>query len=204
MLLILAIILLIICTAITLYVYYFHSPITITNIDYNLKPVKLVSYQKEDLPLVVYYAYCPIRHSNLYNEYKIIKKAIDHINTSTGIKFFSLMKPGTVPNNIHDVLLIRDVSGKHEGCTDKFDGPFGTLAHAYFPPVKKICLDNEEPWTNKQLHYTLVHELLHSLGMTHIHVPHGQKAIMHRFYDSSINGMQPLDIYHLKKLYPFL
>lgn len=161
-------------------------------------------YTKNDLPLLVYYEYCEERHSNLGNEYAIIEKAIRHINDSTGFTFFKMTIPGLRPENMDDVLIIRDVRGKHDGCKEIFDGPFGVLAHSYYPPTKKICIDNEEPWTNRQLRYALIHELLHSLGMRHIDAPDGQKAIMQQYYDKSINSMQPLDIYHLRRLYPFI
>ncbi|XP_077260481.1 matrix metalloproteinase-18-like [Temnothorax americanus] len=67
-------------------------------------------------------------------------------------------------------------------CTDKFDGPGGVLAHASLPMderpgfVSKVHVDGDEPWhifvsrnpSDKfSLHYTLTHEIGHSLGLLH-------------------------------------
>ncbi|XP_077265658.1 stromelysin-2-like [Temnothorax americanus] len=67
-------------------------------------------------------------------------------------------------------------------CTDKFDGPGGVLAHASLPMderpgfVSEVHVDGDEPWhvfvsrnpSDKfSLHYTLTHEIGHSLGLLH-------------------------------------
>ncbi|XP_024867349.1 matrix metalloproteinase-2-like [Temnothorax curvispinosus] len=68
-----------------------------------------------------------------------------------------------------------------ELCSDKFDGPGNVLAHAFFPTeqagfVSEVHVDGDEPWhiyVNKHpadkfsLHYTLTHEIGHSLGLPH-------------------------------------
>ncbi|XP_077275590.1 interstitial collagenase-like [Temnothorax americanus] len=66
-------------------------------------------------------------------------------------------------------------------CSDKFDGPGNVLAHASLPTdqagfVSEVHVDGDEPWhiyVNKHpadkfsLHYTLTHEIGHSLGLVH-------------------------------------
>ncbi|XP_024873862.1 matrilysin-like [Temnothorax curvispinosus] len=66
-------------------------------------------------------------------------------------------------------------------CSDKFDGPGNVLAHASLPTdqagfVSEVHVDGDEPWhiyINKHpadrfsLHYTLTHEIGHSLGLVH-------------------------------------
>ncbi|XP_024876483.1 matrix metalloproteinase-19-like, partial [Temnothorax curvispinosus] len=66
-------------------------------------------------------------------------------------------------------------------CSNKFDGPGNVLAHASLPTdqagfVSEVHVDGDEPWhiyINKHpadrfsLHYTLTHEIGHSLGLVH-------------------------------------
>ncbi|XP_071579519.1 stromelysin-1-like [Temnothorax nylanderi] len=66
-------------------------------------------------------------------------------------------------------------------CSAKFDGPGGVLAHAYLPTdeagfVSEVYVDGDEPWhifvsknpsDKYSLHFTLTHEIGHSLGLLH-------------------------------------
>jgi len=71
------------------------------------------------------------------------------------------------------------------GDGDPFDGPGGTLAHAYFPQFGgDIHVDDTEYWSinsykGTNLLQTMVHELGHSLGLSHSDV---RDAIMAPFY----------------------
>ena len=71
------------------------------------------------------------------------------------------------------------------GDGDPFDGPGGTLAHAYFPQYGgDIHVDDTEYWTitsyrGTNMLQTLTHELGHSLGLSHSDV---REAIMAPFY----------------------
>merc|ERR1719474_1452987 len=71
------------------------------------------------------------------------------------------------------------------GDGDPFDGPGGTLAHAYFPQYGgDIHVDDTEYWTissyrGTNLLQTMTHELGHSLGLSHSDV---RSAIMAPFY----------------------
>ena len=68
---------------------------------------------------------------------------------------------------------------------DPFDGPGGTLAHAYFPQYGgDVHVDDTEYWTINEfkgtnLLQTMTHELRHSLGLSHSDV---REAIMAPFY----------------------
>jgi len=71
------------------------------------------------------------------------------------------------------------------GDGDPFDGPGGTLAHAYFPQFGgDIHVDDSEYWSvqsykGTNLLQTMVHELGHSLGLSH---SDKREAIMAPFY----------------------
>lgn len=157
-------------------------------------------YTDKDFPIQVYYDYDPNRRSNLGNEYRCVQAAINDINSKAKYKFFILMPPGWRPDDITKVLHIRDATGKHE-CYAKFDGPYGVLAHAFYPPIKKICLDASETWTPTKLGNTLVHEMCHSLGLRHNPQPN---SIMNATYSEKNNGLQSGDIEQLCLLYPFI
>jgi len=71
------------------------------------------------------------------------------------------------------------------GDGDPFDGPGGTLAHAYFPQFGgDMHVDDSEYWSvqsfkGTNLKQTIVHELGHSLGLSH---SDKREAVMAPFY----------------------
>jgi len=71
------------------------------------------------------------------------------------------------------------------GDGDPFDGPGGTLAHAYFPQFGgDMHIDDSEYWSvqsfkGTNLKQTIVHELGHSLGLSH---SDRREAVMAPFY----------------------
>merc|ERR1719385_221813 len=79
---------------------------------------------------------------------------------------------------------IRFESYEH-GDGDPFDGPGGTLAHAFFPQYGgDVHMDDTERWAintydGTNLLQTLTHEIGHSLGLSHSDV---SDAIMAPFY----------------------
>ena len=79
---------------------------------------------------------------------------------------------------------IRFERGEH-GDGDPFDGPGGTLAHAFFPQYGGDAhFDNQEYWTKDEyrgtnLFQTAAHEFGHSLGLSHSDV---RSALMAPFY----------------------
>ncbi|CAH0557890.1 unnamed protein product [Brassicogethes aeneus] len=99
---------------------------------------------------------------------------------------------------------IRFESGEH-GDGDPFDGPGGTLAHAYFPVFGGDAhFDNSEQWSinsyrGTNLFQVAAHEFGHSLGLSHSDVREALMAPFYRGYDPTfqlhiddVQGIQAL------------
>ncbi len=91
-----------------------------------------------------------------------------------------------------------------------FDGPNGTLAHGYFPPVNgdtaagDIHFDISEAWQvgtagpGVSIFLVAAHEIGHAIGLEHTGVPN---SLMNPFYNSSLSGPQADDIAGAQYLY---
>ncbi|XP_024943528.1 matrix metalloproteinase-14 isoform X4 [Cephus cinctus] len=99
---------------------------------------------------------------------------------------------------------IRFEKGEH-GDGDPFDGPGGTLAHAYFPVYGGDAhFDDTEHWTinsyrGTNLFQVAAHEFGHSLGLSHSDIKSALMAPFYRGYDPNfmldsddIQGIQAL------------
>ncbi|XP_063993131.1 matrix metalloproteinase-14 isoform X3 [Diachasmimorpha longicaudata] len=99
---------------------------------------------------------------------------------------------------------IRFERGEH-GDGDPFDGPGGTLAHAYFPVYGGDAhFDDSEHWTvnsyrGTNLFQVAAHEFGHSLGLSHSDIKSALMAPFYRGYDPNfildsddIQGIQAL------------
>ncbi|XP_044743509.1 matrix metalloproteinase-19 isoform X2 [Chrysoperla carnea] len=99
---------------------------------------------------------------------------------------------------------IRFERGEH-GDGDAFDGPGGTLAHAYFPVYGGDAhFDDSEYWTinsyrGTNLFQVAAHEFGHSLGLSHSDIKSALMAPFYRGYDPAfslddddISGIQAL------------
>lgn len=91
-----------------------------------------------------------------------------------------------------------------------FDGPSGTLAHGYYPPVNgdtaagDIHFDTAESWKlgwggpGFNIYQVLSHELGHALGLDHTAVPN---SLMNPFYTEAFMGPQADDIAGMQYIY---
>ena len=97
------------------------------------------------------------------------------------------------------------VEGEH-GDGDPFDGPGGTLAHAYFPQFGgDVHMDDTEYWTidsfkGTNLLQTLTHELGHSLGLSHSEVEDAMMAPFYRGWEPDMK-LHADDIAAIRVLY---
>src|SRR5215217_1013220 len=93
--------------------------------------------------------------------------------------------------------------------THAFDGPSGTLAHAYYPPhngnsaAGDLHFDSAENWScttnGTDIGIVALHEIGHSLGLSHENTT--AVAVMDPFYNSSLIGLQSDDISGVESIY---
>jgi len=91
-----------------------------------------------------------------------------------------------------------------------FDGPLGTLAHGFYPPVNglsaagDIHFDTAELWKigfagpGFDIFQVMAHEIGHAIGLAHSGVP---GSLMNPFYTQSFSGPQADDIAGAQLLY---
>lgn len=98
---------------------------------------------------------------------------------------------------------IKFASKKHCDGGD-FDGPSGTLAHAFFPEQGRVHFDDEENWTldgmktgKIDLYTVAIHEFGHTLGLEH---KKDIKALMYPIYGAT-NKLGDTDVKAIQKVY---
>ena len=106
-------------------------------------------------------------------------------------KYFIKGLKWSIVNSLHVLKVhieIKFEQGEH-GDGDSFDGPGGTLAHAYFPIYGGDAhFDNSEYWTinsyrGTNLFQVAAHEFGHSLGLSHSDKKSALMAPFYRGYD---------------------
>ncbi|GBP21371.1 Matrix metalloproteinase-14 [Eumeta japonica] len=104
-----------------------------------------------------------------------------------------------------DTIAFSFEKGEH-GDGDPFDGPGGTLAHAYFPVYGGDAhFDDAEMWSinsrrGTNLFQVAAHEFGHSLGLSHSDVRTALMAPFYRGYDPTFQ-LDPDDIQGIQALY---
>lgn len=132
------------------------------------------------------------------SEEVIVENAMAEWVLHAGLTF---TETGTV--GLDNSLDIAWESGDH-GDGSPFDGPSGTLAHAFFPQYGgEMHFDEAETWTSGggggiDLFAVAVHELGHALGLSH---SENGSAVMAPYYAGAITGLHADDIAGIQALY---
>lgn len=92
-----------------------------------------------------------------------------------------------------------------------FDGSFGVLAHAFFPPPNggalagDVHFDDDETWqldgSNFDMETVALHELGHSLGLRHSDQPGSANAVMEAVYEGERRILKTDDINGIQAIY---
>ena len=102
-------------------------------------------------------------------------------------------------SSIADILIF--FASKNHSDSSNFDGPYGVLAHAYYPQNGDVHYDNDETWNiggvgGIDFFSVSLHEIGHSLGLQHSSV---NGAVMYPTYQvwsnlttDDINGIKAL------------
>ncbi|XP_071945160.1 matrix metalloproteinase-18-like [Antedon mediterranea] len=140
-------------------------------------------WSKNDLTYY-YYNYTPDLSGVAQKD--ALRRAFDLWSEVTPLTF-------TEVNSLPADIVIEFASRTHsDGAYASFDGPGGTLAHAYFPENGDAHFDEDENWTvgvdrGVNLFIVAAHEFGHSLGLGH---SSAQGALMYPWYQGYVPNYQ--------------
>ncbi|WBR61430.1 ZnMc MMP [Drosophila suzukii associated hytrosavirus 1] len=167
------------------------------NKDQNVQEIYM--YEEEDFPLNVYFFEKTMKNEKFPTLYKAVDKAITRFNSVCNFEFFKLNGNVSLYPNI---VMVQIACGSHYGCLAKFDEEGGILAHATYPPHRKVCIDCKD--INFQpLDVVLQHELGHIIGLSHTKQK-GVSSLMNPFITKDVNNFTEYDTMRIRKIYTFL
>lgn len=156
-------------------------------------------YRKDEFPLNVYFSTRTRRNPKFQTLYNATVDAIQNFNEAFGFTFFVLQSN---INQYANTVLIQIACGFHYGCISNFDGEGGVLAHATFPPQRKVCIDCRDI-NFTPLSMILMHEFGHIIGLIHTQNPH-VPSLMQPFVDTKVTNFTRYDVWRVKQRFKFL
>lgn len=155
---------------------------------FNKSPIKITSrkpryvtqgssWRKKTLQWTIYRYLKPSTLSRVYQK-QILDKAFKIWEYSSALKF------KYTPNRNQADIVIQFIRGPN-GCKSGFDGVGGELAHAFYPKYGgDIHFDADEKWGDvKRLLSVAVHEIGHSLGLSHSNI---HNSVMYATYSKNV------------------
>lgn len=157
-------------------------------------------YAAEEFPLNVYFN----KRTQASPKFNIlvdaVREAISQFNTTVGYTMFVMNENVfRYPN----IVMIQMACGSHKGCISEFDGKGGVLAHATFPPFRRVCIDCSD-MDYKPLHLVIMHEFGHIIGMEHTTSSYKGQSLMHPYISTRVHGLTEYDVKRIERMYPFL
>lgn len=165
-----------------------------------INSLRVPLYDKEEFPLNIYFNHKTEESENFGILSDAVREAVKQFNLTTGFNFF------TINENVYrypNIIMVQLASGEHKGCVSTFDGNGGVLAHATYPPFRRVCVD-EKDIDFKPLSVVIMHEFGHILGMEHTSRFYFGSSLMHPYLDKRVLGLTEYDLKRLAKMYPFL
>lgn len=160
----------------------------------------LYKYNKEDFPLNIRFSEDTITKPNFELLYDKTQEAVKMFNESFNYKFFVVDSDQVA---FPKIVVVSMVSGAHGGCFGGFDGQGGVLAHATYPPLRKMCIDYDD-MQHANLEGIIMHEMGHLIGLKHTSTRKKRKSLMNPYVDEKVTTFTKYDVERVKQMYTFV
>lgn len=157
-------------------------------------------YKESEFPLNIYFTSETQASVHFNLLYDAVRDAVFKFNASTDFQFFVMNENVLRKPN---VLTFQIACGTHTGCISSFDDSGGILAHATFPPYRKVCIDCKDI-LYKPLYLVIMHELGHIIGLEHTNPPLRVKSLMNAYINNDLTGFTEYDLMYIRNTYSFL
>lgn len=156
-------------------------------------------YSRVHFPLNVYFNEETKKNSKFDILYCAVQKSIERFNKRFNFAFFTIEANTLFYPNI---VMVQIACGDHYGCISKFDGAGGVLAHATYPPFRKVCVDCKDI-DFRPLYVVILHEFGHIIGLTHT-TDNSKRSLMNPYIDPGLKDFTDYDVHRVRHLFKFL